>query len=181
MPDPADTLETKLAPQVRTMQIVVLAMVVVPLIFAGVVLVIGAQGPENPAPIQGEMIPQRGGATMGRIALGFGLVAMLAQQLMGRYVTSQAVQNLKVQAMGEPERLGEAFMTGTVVSCAINEGAAFLNLIAYMASQSPYNLGMGLLLIASNAIKWPTLGKVAAWARMTAKRLKEERELKATR
>lgn len=171
-------LETKLAPQVRTLQIIVLAMIIVPLIFAGVVLAIGAQGPQDPAPINGEMVPQRGGAAMGQIALVFGLVALFVQQLMGRYVTGQAVKNLSVQAMGEPERLGEALLTGTVVSCAINEGAAFLNLIAFMASQSPYNLGMALLLIASNAMKWPTVGRAADWARTTGRRLREEAELR---
>lgn len=171
-------LEQKLAPQTRTMQIIVAAMVVVPLIFAGVVLLIGSQEPQNPAPIQGEMVERRGGAAMGQIAMGFGLIALFVQQVMGRFVTSQAVNNLAVRAMNEPERLGEAFMVGTIVSCAINEGAAFLNLIAYMSSQSIYNLGMALLLIASNAIKMPTVNKVVNWTQATEKRLSEERDLK---
>lgn len=173
------SLETKLAPQVRTMQLIVSAMVVVPLIFAGVVIAIGAQGPQNPAPINGQMVPQRGGVAMGQIALVVGLVALLVQQLMGRWVTGQAVQNLRVQAMAEPERLGEAFLTGTVVSCAINEGAAFLNLIAYMGSQSPYNLGMGVLLILSNAVKWPTVAKVAAWTEAKVRQLRDEAALRS--
>lgn len=173
-----EKLEAKLAPIVRTLRLIVLAMIVVPLIFAAVVLVIGGQGPQDPAPINGELVPQRGGAAMGQIALTAGLVALFAQQFLGRFVTGQAVKNLAVQSMGEPERLGEAYLTGTVVSCAINEGAAFLNLIAFMASQSPYNLGMAVLLILSNAMKWPTVGKVADWARGTERRLTEEADLR---
>ncbi|TWT96800.1 hypothetical protein Pla108_25740 [Botrimarina colliarenosi] len=172
-------LEQKLAQPVRTMQIVILAMIVVPLIFAAVVLVIGSQAPEQPAPIRGEVVQQQGREAVGRIALMFGLVALFAQQWMGRFVTKQAVQNLARQAMKEPERLGEAFVTGTVVSCAINEMAAFLNLIAYMSSQSWTNLAMGLLLIASNALKMPTVKKVAAWIRVTVERLRVEQGVSA--
>lgn len=167
MPDLAD----KLASTVRTLQIIVLAMVVVPLIFAGVVLVIGGQAPADPAPIQGEMVAPQGGVAMGRVAMGFGLVALIVQQWMGRYVTSQAVENLRHHAMHSPERLAEALLTGTVVSCAICEGAAFLNLIAYMASQSSLNLWMGLLLVASNAMKFPTMRKVLNWTERTMEKV----------
>lgn len=164
-------LESQLALPVRNLRVIVAAMVVVPLIFAGVVLLIGSQEPENPAPVGGQMVERRGGDTIGQLAMIMGLIAIVAQQFVGRFVTKQAVQNLSVRAMGNPERLGEAFIVGTVVSCAINEGAAFLNLIAYMSSQWYYNLGMALLLIASNALKFPSTRKVAAWARATTEEL----------
>lgn len=172
--DSPESLETKLAKPTRTMQIVVAAMIVVPLIFAGVVLVIGSQAPQDPAPIQGELPERRGGEVVGNVALLAGLFCLFIQSVMQKFVTGQAVQNLAVQAMGEPERLGEAYLTGIVVSGAINEMAAFLNLIAYMSSQSAYNLGMALLLIASTAIKMPTVKRVAAWARATAESLRSE-------
>ncbi len=167
----SDDLEAKLAMPVRNLRIIVAAMVIVPLIFAGVVLLIGSQEPQNPAPVEGAMVERRGGETIGQLALIMGLVAIVAQQFMGRFVTKQAVQNLSARAMGNPERLGEAMIVGTVVSCAINEGAAFLNLIAYMSSQWYYNLGMALLLIASNALKFPSTSRVAAWAKATTEEL----------
>ena len=170
--DSPEPLEAKLAKPTRTMQIVVAAMVVVPLIFAGVVLVIGSQEPQEPAPIQGQMPERQGGAVVGNLAMVVGLFCLFIQSVMQKFVTKQAVQNLAVQAMGEPERLGEAYLTGLVVSGAINEMAAFLNLIAYMSSQSVYNLGMALLLVTSNALKMPTVKKVAAWARATAEQLR---------
>ena len=171
-PSKVPDLAAKLASTVRTLQIIVLAMVVVPLIFAGVVLVIGSQAPVDPAPIQGEVVaPRQGGETMGRVAMGFGLIALVVQQWMGRYVTSQAVENLRHHAMQSPERLAEALLTGTVVSCAICEGAAFLNLIAYMASEASLNLWMGLLLVASNASKFPTMGRVLAWTEKTMEKV----------
>ncbi len=172
--DSPEPLEAKLAKPTRTMQIVVAAMVVVPLIFAGVVLVIGAQGPQEPAPIQGQMPERRGGEVVGAVALLVGLFAIFIQSVAQKLVTKQAVRNLAEQAMDEPERLGEAYLTGIVVSGAINEMAAFLNLIAFMVSQSHYNLGMALLLIASNALKMPTVKKVAAWARATTERIRSE-------
>lgn len=167
-------LESELILPVRNLRIIVAAMVIVPLIFAGVVLVIGPQAPQNPAPVDGVMVEGRGGAAIGQLALLVGLVAIVAQQLMGRFVTKQTVQALSSRAMSEPSRLGEAFITGTVVSCSINEGAAFLNLIAYMSSQWTFNIGMALLLIASNATKFPTVPRVANWARATAEQLRKK-------
>lgn len=165
-------LEQKLTTQVRTMQIIVVAMVVVPLIFAGVVLVIGAQTPEEPAPINGQVAPAaQGQLVVERMAMAAGLAAIFLQQVMGRHVRGQAVQNLIRQVMAEPARLGEAYLTGLVVSGAINEMAAFLNLIAYMNSQSPFNFGMAMLLIASTATKFPTCKRVAKWARAKAQEL----------
>lgn len=156
------------------MQIVIAAMIFVPLVFVGFVLVVGDQTPQNPAPIQGQVVEQQGAAVVERLALIVGLGCLFVQQYMGRFVTRQAVASLSQRAMHEPERLGEAYMTGLVVSAAINEMAAFLNLIAYMQSQSPLNLGMGLLLIASNATKMPTASRVAGWAETTAQRLRDD-------
>jgi Na+/H+-dicarboxylate symporter len=158
------TIQEKLATQVRTMQIVFAAMIVVPLVFAGVVYAIGSQAPQNPAPIRGKVVGWQGGPVIERIALGTGLVAVAIGPWIGRQVTRLARVNLDKQGLNEPERIAEAHLTGQVVTGATNEMAAFMNLIGYMATQSPWCLAMGLLLILSNAVRFPTMRQAVAWA-----------------
>lgn len=171
-----DDLAQRLAFQVRNKQIFILAMIVVPLIFAGVVYAIGSQAPQNPAPIRGQMVQRHDGMiVLERLALIVGLFALIAQQWLGLFVTGQSIRVLVREGTAEPERIAEAYLTGVLISCGINEAAAFLNLIAYMPTQSMLNYGMGLLLIVSNIFKMPTAQKVAKWARNMAQRLAEKR------
>lgn len=161
---PRSSLEDRLSSQVRTMQVVFAAMVVVPLVFAGVVYAIGSQAPQNPAPLRGQVVGWTGGPVVERIALVAGLAAVALAPSLGGVVTRMARSNLVRQGLDEPERRSEAHLTGLVVTGATNEMAAFVNLIAYMATQSPWAMGMGLLLIASNAARFPTMRRAVAWA-----------------
>ena len=176
MTDAAD-LRRRLAPQVRVMQIIVGAMLFGTVVFGAVVLVIGDQQAQAPAPIQGKQVEPTGGGPIATIALVVGLVGLFAQQVAGRVVTDQAARKAYQVAPDEPEKLGEAYMTGLVVACAICEGAAFFNLIAHMVSRSPLNLAMAGLLAASIAIKLPFLERVADWVEAKLRRFREEASL----
>lgn len=171
-----DDLAQRLAVQVRTKQIFILAMIVVPLIFAGVVYAIGSQAPQNPAPIRGQMVDRQGAMiVIERLALVVGLMILVVHPWIGNFVTGQSIRVLVREGTADPEHIAEAHLTGTLVACGMNEAAAFLNLIAFMPTQSLWNLGMALLLILSSAFKMPTAKRVAAWARNMAQRLAEKR------
>ena len=171
-----DDLAQRLALQVRNKQVFILAMIIVPLIFAGVVYVIGSQAPQNPAPIRGQMIQRPNGMIiLERLALVVGALTFLVQPWLGAFATGQSIRILVRQGTADPEHIADAYMFGTLIICAINEAAAFLNLIAFMPTQSLWNLGMALLLLLSSALKIPTTKKVSAWARNMAQRLDEKR------
>ena len=171
-----DDLAQRLTLQVRNKQVFILAMIVVPLIFAGVVFAIGSQAPEHPAPIRGQMIQRRDGMILLEwLALVVGALALIAQSWLGAFATGQSIRILVRQGTADPEHIADAYLFGTLISCAINEAAAFLNLIAFMPTQSLFNLGMALLLLLSSVFKIPTTKKVATWARNMARRLAEKR------
>ncbi len=175
-----DDLAQRLAVQVRTKQIFILAMIVVPLIFAVVVYAIGSQAPQNPAPIRGKMVDRQAAmVVIERLALVVGLLTLVVHPWIGSFVTGQSIRVLVREGTADPEHIAEAYLTGTLVACGMNEAAAFLNLIAFMPTQSLWNLGMALLLILSSAFKMPTAKRVAAWARNMAQRLAEKRIINA--
>ncbi|MEQ8846977.1 hypothetical protein [Botrimarina sp.] len=176
----AQTLETKLVPWVRTMQIILAGLCAGPIVFAGILLAIGSQKPENPAPLAGQQVEADGDGLIEKIALGVGVLAIFSQGVVGRVVTDAAAK----AAVGEnqpgesAEALAGAYQTGLIVASAINEGGAFFNLVAYMITQSPWNMAMAALLVCSNAAKFPTVAKVANWAEAKARQLSEEAALK---
>lgn len=159
------SLETDLAPQVRTMQIIVVAMCAAPLIFMGITQVIGDLGPDREL------------AILSQVGMVFGLVAVVMQNVLGRVITDQASKSVADRITQQPESLGGAYMSGMIVSVAICEGAAFLNLIAYAFQQNPWNIAMAAFLIVVAGTKFPTLGGVTAWVERTAERLKHEQQL----
>lgn len=159
------TLEEELAPQVRTMQIIVAAMAGVPLLFMVVAQVMGDLGDGDNLQI------------LVKLGLAVGLLSVVMQNILGRVVCEQSAKSIAGRVATQPEALGGSYLSGLIVSVAICEGAAFLNLIAYLFEQSPWNLAMAGLLILVAASKFPTLGGVAAWVRRTVRQMEDEAEL----
>jgi len=169
-------LAEKLTPLVRTMQIINAAMILAPVVFAGIVLVIGDQGPVNPAPLRGQPAAPNRGAPLETVGLVSGLAAIVVQGIAGRSIAAAGVKTALAADGDRVESLAGAYQTGLVVSLAINEGAAFLNLIAYMFSPNPWNLAMAGLLILANATKFPTVNRVITWVDACERRLKDEEQ-----
>lgn len=170
-----NTLQDRLAEPVRTMQIISAALIMGPIAFAIVVLAIGDQGPGDPAPIQGQAAAAPAVDPLQTIGLVVGLVAIFAQNVLGRVVSEAGVKAALTADGDRVESLAGAYQTGLIVALAVNEGAAFLNLIAYMISPSVWNLAMAGLLIVSNAVKFPTVGRVATWIEMRERRIEDEK------
>lgn len=170
------SLHERLAPQARVMQIILTAMVVVPLLFGVIAVVLSAQPDAEPAPIQGALPPEPEGTggLLPTLALGIGLAALFAQQVVGNQVTEQGVKQAlgDTQADGDrAESLAGALMTGSIVSGAINEGAAFFALITHMIEPSPWCLSIATILILSNLLKVPTLDRIVVWVESQQRRL----------
>jgi hypothetical protein len=68
-----------------------------------------------------------------------------------------------------PELL-PAFMTGQIVRLAMLEGAAFLNLIAYMLEGKALSLAAAAVLVLLMIAAYPTEGRVRGWL----ERIREE-------
>lgn len=159
------TLEEEIAPQVRTMQVIVGGLAVSPIVFAGIVVLIGVRiGPEA-------------AALMTKLALVIGLVLLFVQQFAGRLVCQQAVNGLVKRSEEDPAALAGAYLSGLLVSTGICEAGAFINLIAFMVTREPITLAMAALLVLATLVRFPTLSTVANWARDRQRRLRERRDL----
>ncbi|TWT46451.1 hypothetical protein Pla111_15470 [Botrimarina hoheduenensis] len=144
------------------MQVIVLGLAASPTLFAFITLFLKL----NPLGADAQSM-------LVTIALVVGLVGMIFQQILGDLVRNASVRSLGAVAIDEPAKLAGSYVSGLLVSCALCEGAAFINLIAFMITRAPLTLAMGLLLVLASALKFPTIGRVAAWARGEARRLAE--------
>lgn len=174
-----ESLEAQLTPQVRVMQIILAGLCAGPILFAAILLAIGSQKPREPAPLAGQQAEANGDELIEQIALGFGVLAIFVQGVVGRVVTDGGAKAaLRASGPGgATEALAGAYQTGLIVSSAINEGGAFFNLVSYLITQSPWNMAMAALLVMSNVAKFPTVTKVANWAEAKAKQMNEEAAL----
>jgi hypothetical protein len=162
----------KLAPQVRTLQIIVAAFVVGCITFGAIAFFLQVAPPlaagEQVFPVVTSM------------ALAFGGFALVAQVVLGPMLLKQSRQSLVQQEGESPDdamRLLTGFYTTTIVVAAFAEGACFFNLIAYMIEGSPYALAMAGLLVLTILMRFPTVNGVADWLESETRRVKEEREV----
>lgn len=155
------TLEEKIAPQVRMMQIVVGGLAVSPIAFAGIALLIG------------KPIGADAAALLTKIALVLGLVMLFSQQIIGGVVCRKAAEGVMKRSGDDPEALAGAYMAGLLVSSGLCIAGAFINLIAFMVTLEPINLAMGALLVLATLVRFPTVERVANWARGEQRRCAE--------
>ncbi|TWT90957.1 hypothetical protein Mal64_13560 [Pseudobythopirellula maris] len=158
-------LETKIADQVRVMQVMTAAMVFCPMALAIIAKFVatGEEGPPNPLLVSVGMVG--------------GLVMLFLQAIVGRLVTAHGIKTMADRARDEPEALAGAYQAGMIISLAFLEGAALFNLILYMMERSPYNLAMGAILFLSMAIKFPFATRIADWIRTQVKLIEEKKAL----
>lgn len=147
-----DDLRERLGPQVRTMQIVVAGLTVSPIVFAVIVLVIRFT-PLEPASAD----------LLTKICLVLGLAGLAAHRPLGRFVLGQSLKAIS-DRLDDPTALGGAYMSSLLVSLSMTEGAAFINLLGFMAARDPLCLAMAALLVLVNLTRFPTLEGVVQWA-----------------
>jgi hypothetical protein len=153
----------RIAATVRTLRIVVGAMLMGVLVFLGVVLAIrrGA-GPAEPF--------------IAYLAAAFALVCAFASTVVPNFMANQAIrlQNLEPALEGTGRidvgfdnqilsQLLAIYQTRLIVACALLEGAAFFNLVAYMIEGWTPNLVVTGVLLVMMAMRFPTTGGVEEW------------------
>jgi hypothetical protein len=74
-------------------------------------------------------------------------------------------------------KLAQVFITRTILSAAILEGAVFLLLVAYLVERSPFSLAFAIILLLALAAHFPTKSYCAGWVAEQARLLEEERML----
>ena len=70
--------------------------------------------------------------------------------------------------------LPAAFLTQLIVGAAMNEGAAFFALVAYLIEKNPIALGLAVVLIAGVISRFPTTGRVERWIEQQQEKLRED-------
>jgi hypothetical protein len=70
--------------------------------------------------------------------------------------------------------LQAAFTQQLIVGAAVNEGAAFFALVAYMLEKKPIALVVAAVLIAGVASRFPTLGRTKQWLEQQDEKLRED-------
>ena len=165
--DLAET-ETRLAPRVRTMQIIAAAMVAGVLTMGAIFAFLAAQrGPEpGDAAEEAEVLldgeANAADPVFSYVALGIAGLALAAYKPLGSLATRFAPPP---ETSGEPEPRGDdlaaaagRFQARLIVRLAILEGAALICLIAVLIENWPYVwIGVGVL-IAAMLAEFPTAG-----------------------
>jgi len=160
--------------QVRTLQIIVGALIVGCLTFAGIAVFIAGQREPAGADQVEDQFP-----IITAMALAFGGVALAAQLVIVPMLRKQARQQLAKQpeaAEADATQLLISLQTTTIVGAAISEGACFFNLIAHLLEGSPYSLLMAGVLMLTIAMRFPTVNGVIDWLERQMRLVREERE-----
>ena len=151
--------EAVIGPRVRTMQIILAALVMGVLLFLVVAVALRAGG-QVPAPPNDVLLP---------IALGFAALAAVVSVIVPRQIVAggrrmiargSSPAGTPTPAAGDTERLCGLYQTQLIVSAALLEGPAFFLLIVYLLQGDVLALAMVGVLLAAMAAKFPTRGRV---------------------
>jgi hypothetical protein len=167
----------ELRPMVRTLQIIVAALVAGVCFFGGYVL-LGA--PPKPA-AEGNML------TLVAIAVGAGglvlaplVAAVLVRGQVGRIAdgTWQPSQRQGPAPTTDAGRLANVYATKTIISGALFEGPCFLALLAYMTERHWAALLVAGLLGAGLLAHLPTYGRVSGWVQDKLQLIEQTRQFR---
>ncbi len=181
---PESQWQEQLTPIVRTLQIIVGALVAGCLTFAGVVI---AQSGAFPAKDEPLMITYVGFifAAMALVAhiVVPGIIVAQGRRKIARGTWSlpqQAATQAKLKAFieqaGDAGKLWMLFNVKTIVAAATLEGATFFMLVAVMLEGSPLALAAAMALVLGVALQFPTRTRVIHWIDAQLQRLEQEKQ-----
>lgn len=141
----------------RQAMIVVGALLTGMLMFACVTAVMAKDPAEN-AP-----------AILSLIGLSSAGLTVLLRLIVPSSIVSQAVSKLNAESDDQSARqvLAGLYLTKTIIGAALLEGAGFFNLVAYLLTRSPWNLGAAGVMAALMAITFPSQSQFDSWADRT--------------
>lgn len=138
-------------------------------------------------PVQGTPLITYLGLGVGALAL---VSAFILPGLVGSGVKQALIEGKRVDLPAQFKVADEVgfvgnllflYQTRLIISYAILEGAAFLNLVAFMLEWQQVSLVMVGLLLGAMLAKFPTLGKVGSWLADEARIINELRSLRPDR
>ena len=159
--------EDQLAPRVRVMQIIIIALAMG---CAAVLFVMyfirDAQAPAPAMPI------------MTYVSLAFAAMSVTMRLIIPRMMT--AMGRKRLLQFDEPqivEPLLQLFQTQMIVGAALLEGAVFFLAVSYMIEGNLLCLAVGAALTLAVAVQMPTVGGVASWVTQQQDQIRLERYL----
>jgi hypothetical protein len=166
---PPDTLD-RLSATTRTTQIIVAALLAGLATFLGVAFILR----------QGGAFANRGAGgapILTYVAVAFGAMLLAASWFLPRLIAANMRRGLATRPrQGQEEALLGVYQTTTIVGAALNEGPAFLALIAYMIEGSPVALAVAGLLMGALAARFPSRAGVERWLGDQVEAIERERQ-----
>jgi hypothetical protein len=183
-----DAQRSHIAKITRTLQII-LAGLASGVIMFGVIAVLLATR---------EAAPQNGAAKtllLTYIAAAFAFVSLAVAWVLPSAIAGSQLRSLvigtagRAGANGSPSSpvadlskvgaLANMFQTRAIIGASILEGAALLNLIAYLIEQQPLSLMMAGMLVACMLSQFPTIRKMGRWIESELKTIEQLRQLES--
>jgi hypothetical protein len=181
--------ESLLSSTIRTMQIIIFALTLGLVFFLAIILFIGNH--PAPAPPRPGDQPAQASPMISYMAVAVAVVAIPLSLLVPSLVVKTARKQIAQGTWRPPDRgtgtlpqgalsdtlcFAAVYQTSLIVGAALNEGAAFLALIAYMVEGLPAILGLAVLLIVGVAARFPTRARVEQWIDAQKELLLEEKQ-----
>jgi hypothetical protein len=154
----------------RVIQIIVAALILGVLFFFAIVVGLHASGEQDQPPVAGQqvLITYVGIlAAPGAVAMSMVIPGLIASHMRQAVVSGNPprwqsnVDNLA--EIGDAGALTAVYQTRTIIRCSLLEGAAFLNLVAYMVESKTLSVGIVVVLLALLAVQIPTRSRVIDW------------------
>jgi hypothetical protein len=155
---------------VRTMQIIVFALAFGVVSFMAVAIVVR---PGPPAAGQERQL------LLCYISIVFTFAILAAWMVVPRLIATQWRRSIAAgsnpfntpvragEMLSEEQRplhpLVEMYQTRMIISCALLEGAAFFNVVAYFIERQPWNLWIALVLVLMILAHFPTTLRLTSW------------------
>ena len=182
--------QDELTRPLRTLQIVVGALVAGTVVFLGIVLALGPGAPQQ----QGA-----GGFSMTNVAMVFVVAVLIVRAIVPGAITAAGRRKIAdgtwtlppaqsgpgwmpefLKRTGDAGKLTCVFMTRTIVAGALIEGATFFMLIAHMLEQTPLSLIVAAVLIAGLLLHVPTRARLIGWIEDQLVQIEQQRQLTGT-
>ena len=143
--------------QIRTVQIITFALMQGVVVFGAVAFFISRDKPKT----DGFLV---------WIALGLAVVAVVIRSIIGGFLNGALSSGMdrtvwdELPSQKQNSRLIGQFQTKHIVECALLEGAAFLNLIAYIMERNIISIIVAGVLLMLIMISFPGGSKIDHWA-----------------
>ena len=164
---------------IRTLQIIVFALAMGVIIFAGVTILNRFQQPPGPD------------AMIAYMAAGFAPLMLVARAIVGSSTVSRSRKQIAagIRPVGPPppgvqmpanltdgDQFLFVFQQKTIIESALVEGAAFFNLIAFTTVGQWWSLAVACVLLAVLLVPFPTYERIENWVRYQLELLELEKQ-----